>query len=1065
LVTLTPLTRALAFLGVEPEEKRGAALMTAHSFFMGCATVFFETAASATFLSRFSSSYLPWVYIAAAGVNTVTGTVYSRVQNTVSFARLMKGTLAFLLAIVVSVRAGLLLSSVAWVAFAGLVSYRIISSLTDLEYWAVASRIYDVRQAKRLFGLIGTGEVVARIAGSFSIPILVRLGGVSNLMVLSATALGLCLFLLGAVLRPVAGIHDPPKAPAAKDGGHRATAGVREILGNRYLALVVGVAVLATFGKYFVDFAFLEQMGSVGKGEEHLAALLGLFNGLTQTASLLTRLFVSRPLLHRFGIRVGVLVLPVLHAICAAATIVTGMLGAGAAIVFWFVIANQGIYKTFKHPIDNASFKVLYQPLKPEQRLAAQIAVEIIFSPVVVGVAGGIMLLFSAGMTYEPVRFTFVLLGNFIAWAVLARAAGRGYAVQLLETLRRRIEGNVTLPFDDATTLSVLRARLASESPTEVCVALSLLEKAVAPDLIDTLVAATTHGSVIVREHALKRLLELQPSALRPIRERISKDPEASIRCASVRLIVVEAGDAADDELAAFLADPDALVKRAAIGALYEINTDKARTLAETAIQNLSSSAIAVDRALGARLAGDHRLSQLLVPLLTDTDFNVRRAALGAAGKVREPALRAALVAELADPRFAQAAATALVSQGDTAIAELEPRFEPTSDPPLLRRSVHVFRSVGGRAGMSGLRRRLAFPHLGVRSDVIAALDHLGYSAEGDARDDVRKFILEEAREAAWSLGALRDLGDANDLVLLRDALEAERVATRVRLFQWLSFVHDRVTVHRVAAHIAHASKEKRAYAHEVLDLLLDGDDRAALLPLLEEAPLADRLARIDETFPLSRCDVNERLQQLVARSERWSRDWTRALAIRAAVHRGAAVDGVAAWSSSRDTIVRETANWALESERNETKDGQAMLLIEKVIMLKTVQMFAETSEERLAEIAEILEDVETPRGKRVFDKGDKGDCMYIVIAGSVRVFDGDKTLRVLGAKEIFGELALLDPEPRSASVEAIEDTRLFRLDGDTFSQLMAGNLEIVRGVLHVLCERLRRTSASAASV
>ena len=108
--------RIAAFLGVEPGEQRMAGLMAAHSFFMGCATVFFETAASATFLSRFSASYLPWIYIAAAGVNTVTGTVYARVQRHVSFARLMKGTLWFLLSIVVSVRTGLAVSGVAWVA-------------------------------------------------------------------------------------------------------------------------------------------------------------------------------------------------------------------------------------------------------------------------------------------------------------------------------------------------------------------------------------------------------------------------------------------------------------------------------------------------------------------------------------------------------------------------------------------------------------------------------------------------------------------------------------------------------------------------------------------------------------------------------------------------------------------------------------------------------------------------------------------------------------------------------------------------------------------------------------
>ena len=53
--------------------------MIAHSFFMGCGTVFFETAASASFLSRYPS--LPWVYVAAAGVNTVTGAVYARAQS------------------------------------------------------------------------------------------------------------------------------------------------------------------------------------------------------------------------------------------------------------------------------------------------------------------------------------------------------------------------------------------------------------------------------------------------------------------------------------------------------------------------------------------------------------------------------------------------------------------------------------------------------------------------------------------------------------------------------------------------------------------------------------------------------------------------------------------------------------------------------------------------------------------------------------------------------------------------------------------------------------------------
>ena len=132
------------------------------------------------------------------------------------------------------------------------------------------------------------------------------------------------------------------------------------------------------------------------------------------------------------------------------------------------------------------------------------------------------------------------------------------------------------------------------------------------------------------------------------------------------------------------------------------------------------------------------------------------------------------------------------------------------------------------------------------------------------------------------------------------------------------------------------------------------------------------------------------------------------------------------------------------------------MLTIERVICLKAVPMFAEVSDEILADVAELLGEVDYAKGQVVFEKGAEGDSLYVVISGRVRVYDGARTIVELGPKEIFGELALLDPEPRLASIAAVEDTRLFRLDRESFAELMAGNIEVVRGVLHVLCERLR---------
>jgi CRP/FNR family transcriptional regulator, cyclic AMP receptor protein len=166
----------------------------------------------------------------------------------------------------------------------------------------------------------------------------------------------------------------------------------------------------------------------------------------------------------------------------------------------------------------------------------------------------------------------------------------------------------------------------------------------------------------------------------------------------------------------------------------------------------------------------------------------------------------------------------------------------------------------------------------------------------------------------------------------------------------------------------------------------------------------------------------------------------------------------VEATADDPDPLVQQTLAWAHRGERPRGIHGrQPMLTIEKVMILKGAQMFANTPEEVLTDVASIVEEVDLKVGEVIFRKGEVGDSMYIIIEGQVRVFDGDRTINQLGRRDIFGELALLDPEPRSASIAAITDTRLLRIDRETFTELMAGNMSIVRGILHVLCDRLRR--------
>ncbi len=138
------------------------------------------------------------------------------------------------------------------------------------------------------------------------------------------------------------------------------------------------------------------------------------------------------------------------------------------------------------------------------------------------------------------------------------------------------------------------------------------------------------------------------------------------------------------------------------------------------------------------------------------------------------------------------------------------------------------------------------------------------------------------------------------------------------------------------------------------------------------------------------------------------------------------------------------------------TASDDAITLAEKVNILKSVSIFFDTPPETLAEIADLLEQVDVKAGQTIFEKGDMGASMYIVVEGSVWIHDGDMTLNYLGSRDVFGEMAALDPEPRSASVTAVEDTQLFRLEEQSLHALISRSPDIANGIIRVLCERLR---------
>jgi len=138
------------------------------------------------------------------------------------------------------------------------------------------------------------------------------------------------------------------------------------------------------------------------------------------------------------------------------------------------------------------------------------------------------------------------------------------------------------------------------------------------------------------------------------------------------------------------------------------------------------------------------------------------------------------------------------------------------------------------------------------------------------------------------------------------------------------------------------------------------------------------------------------------------------------------------------------------------------LLTVERVAVLQRVGMFGSVPGNKLVAVARLLEEVRFPAGATVIERGALEDWLFVVADGRVRAHLGDRTLVEREPGGVVGELAVLAPAPRSASVTALEPTLLLRLRRAPFEELLDDEPEIARAVAGALARRLQELADEA---
>jgi hypothetical protein len=299
---------------------------------------------------------------------------------------------------------------------------------------------------------------------------------------------------------------------------------------------------------------------------------------------------------------------------------------------------------------------------------------------------------------------------------------------------------------------------------------------------------------------------------------------------------------------------------------------------------------------------------------------------------------------------------------------------------------------------------------------------------------EIRPRLVAEATELVRDLAFLgdgawptaRDRNESDDFFVrsIRDAVN-NRVE---RIFRLLSLIHEPADVQSAHRALKSAMKARRASGIELLDNLLDADVKRVLLPALEDADRDRFTALAKAALGTAGESKQQAIDRVRAGTDRW---------------------------------LREVGRWAADSENAEERP-MGRSLVEKALELGTVDVLARVSSEDLAHIAQIAEEVELPAGVPIYAYGDAPDALYVVLSGSVRLYQDKEEIGVLGAGEAFGSWALFDEGRRVASAIPEGEVTVLKVDREEFLELLGDRVAITRAIFKAMVERIRNLAELA---
>lgn len=1040
----------MKILNIREGEGRKVLTLSSYFFLLVCVVIIGKTSRDTYFLSRYDRELLPIMFVVTAVVMTLIIFIYNKISKKINLPTLV---VSFLVLFIVSlVLMQLRLKGIVIPVL--FVWMDVVCTIPLIQFWTIAGQSFGPREAKRLFGVIGGGGSLAPMVAGMSLKPFIANFGTDKLLFVVAALLGMVILLVPAAM-------SFRQKSSQKQSGAQTQSKKKKVF-NPYLKSIAIVIGLSSVVSLLVDYQFKMIASSALTDEASLASFFGSFFAASGFVMLIIQFGLTRVILTRFGMLIGLLILPITLMFGAAAILISPVLWAGTLAKF----SDQ----TLKFTINQSVWEILWLPVPPHRKKTGRPLVTGTITSIMIGVGGIITFILTK---YIPLHFLSVIsVAALSAWIWTSLRLKKQYVTSLQEAVEKRQLNfdEIQLDATDAALVETIEKALDTDDSNQQLFVLELIQdiplspwkntvqtmfrsgepevqKAVLSLTIDDesvlpnedIVQAFRSGGAVSNTAAVaaahRSLTDLIPEFETNLK---SEKPENSTSAAAA-ILTIGSGQTsiALSVIQAHIDDPDPYTTKLALESLKET----------------------------PELISGNQLSELLMHESGD----VRAAALDLIQSGENAELFPGIIRNLKDSKTMVRARNALrqYSESDTVSALAEEARSQSADPELQFAILNTLKTYPTPGSAMIIHELMDRENPRMYRECVDALLVIGrQSPISDSLlkdlDDETQFIAKSAFQ--YHAAMLEFKKDGNSI--LEDHLN-HRMNLLIPVMLKLGVLDRPDTRIETYVHTLQANDSGRVgFVLELLEQILTKEEQEIINPLIEHMDLKERVALGKKFFP----EIESEKTTLTLEGIHSGHEWTSAVFLDSLLTSGdtnaaANID----WEKIEPTpLVQEIISKHIHqhSEKLSGSVPEVFILekealpmystIEKTILLKSVSLFQSIPGEDLSRISQIAEEVHFDAGESIFKAGEFGDSMYIVMNGTVKIHVGEQEIAVLGKGECLGEMALLDQDPRSADATVEENVILLKISGDAFYEIMSGNMDIMQGIVKLLTGRLR---------